>query len=399
MFEKFKISVLFDWQNGNTDLKKEHINGKGHPVVSSGVENTGIIGCTDVDARILPAHTITVDMFGNVYYRDFEYKEVTHARVFTLIPKGFELDVQTGLYFVSSLKVLSKIYSYDNMCSYAKMSNMDISLPVIENSNPDHEYTVDDIDWQYMRDRITELERDRITELERDRITELDAYLQATGLNDYELTEEDKKILSLSAKRASDENRTLEDNSEDEVRFRKFVMHDIFEPLTVKKAVKANVRNYQDNEFCVPVVYAKFGDNGIMYWGRKNEFTTYSNVLSIVYNGVIAAGKCYAQEDETGILAESYLIRYKNGEVPFLANLYMSKVIEHKIYPLYSRENLAIWNNRVENEIIELPIKSDGTPNFDYMERYIRAMEKVVIADVVKYKDKIIETTKKVVGE
>lgn len=183
------------------------------------------------------------------------------------------------------------------------------------------------------------------------------------------------------------------------MKFGEFVMHDIFEPLTVKKAVKANVRNYQDNEFCVPVVYAKFGDNGIMYWGRKNEFTIYSNVLSIVYNGVIAAGKCYAQEDETGILAESYLIRYKNGEVPFLANLYMSKVIEHKIYPLYSRENLAIWNNRVENETIELPIKSDGTPDFDYMERYIRAMEKVVIADVIKYKDKVIETTKKVVGE
>ena len=96
---------------------------------------------------------------------------------------------------------------------------------------------------------------------------------------------------------------------------------------------------------------------------------------------------------------ESYLIRYKNGEVPFLANLYMSKVIEHKIYPLYSRENLAIWNNRVENEVIELPIKSDGTPDFEYMERYIRAMEKVVIADMVKYKDNVIETTKKVVGD
>ena len=210
MNKAYKISMLFDWQNGNTDLKKEHSNGKGIPVVSSGVENTGIIGCTDVDARILPAHTITVDMFGNVYYRDFEYKEVTHARVFTLIPKGFELDVQTGLYFVSSLKVLSKIYSYDNMCSYAKISNMDISLPVIENSNSNHEYTVDDIDWGYMRERITELERalitelerDRITELERDRITELKGYLQATGLNDYELTEDDKKILSLCKKKS-----------------------------------------------------------------------------------------------------------------------------------------------------------------------------------------------------
>ena len=40
--------------------------------------------------------------------------------------------------------------------------------------------------------------RDRITELERDRITELDAYLRVTGLNDYELTEDDKKILSIS---------------------------------------------------------------------------------------------------------------------------------------------------------------------------------------------------------
>lgn len=48
---------------------------------------------------------------------------------------------------------------------------------------------------------------------------------------------------------------------------------------------------------------------------------------------------------------------------------------------------------------IFLPITQTGEPDFDYMERYIRAMEKVVIADVVKYKNKVIETTKKVVGE
>lgn len=39
---------------------------------------------------------------------------------------------------------------------------------------------------------------------------------------------------------------------------------------------------------------------------------------------------------------------------------------------------------------LSLPIKSNGTPDFDYMERYIRAMEKVVIADVVKYTDAMI---------
>lgn len=39
---------------------------------------------------------------------------------------------------------------------------------------------------------------DRIKELEEDRIKELDAYLKVTNLDDYELTDEDKKILSLS---------------------------------------------------------------------------------------------------------------------------------------------------------------------------------------------------------
>ncbi len=174
-------------------------------------------------------------------------------------------------------------------------------------------------------------------------------------------------------------------------------MHDIFEPIKVKKAKKADVRGYKTNEFCVPVVYAKFGDNGIMYWGRKGEFTAFGNVISIVYNGVISAGKVYAQEEPTGILAESYLIRYKYGEVSFLANLYMAQVIEHKIYPLYSRENLAIWNKRVENEVIELPVTASGDVNFDYMERYIRAIEKLAIADVAKYKDKLIATTRQVV--
>ena len=378
--------MLFDWQNGNTDLKKEHINGKGIPVVSSGVENTGIIGCTDVDARILPAHTITVDMFGNVYYRDFEYKEVTHARVFTLIPKGFDLDVQTGLYFVSSLKVLSKIYSYDNMCSYAKISNMDISLPVIENSNPNHEYTVADIDWGYMRDRITELERDRITEL--------DAYLQATGLNDYELTEEDKKVLSLSEKRASDKEGTLEDNSEDEVRFGEFKIETLFHKVELKRLKKTfekdkDLSREQTSEYSLPLINAKNGDNGIMYYGRPKDWESDTYCIDIVNDGAISTGNVYPQPQRTGVLYNAYMIK-PNADIQSEAILmYLSKSIEKIIKEQFGYDNKATWD-KVKVKYIYLPIKSDGTPDFEYMERYIRAMEKVVIADVMKYKDKVI---------
>ena len=381
VFKSYKISSLFDWQNGNTDLLKEHINGKGYPVVSSGVENTGIIGYTDVDARILPAHTITVDMFGNVYYRDFEYKEVTHARVFTLIPKDFELDIETGLYFVSSLKMLSKIYSYNNMCSYAKISNMDISLPVIKNSNPDHEYTIDDINWQYMRDCITEQERDRITEL--------DAYLQATGLNDCELTEEDKKVLSKK------------------VNTKEFVMHDVFEKLKApyKGSGKKqdNVSKIQTKEYNLPLINCKYNNNGIMYYGRKSDYTYYENVLSVIYNGPPTEGQTYYQE-EIGVYTDAYLIALKNKDIKVNREigLYLTAIVNASIHNekqrKYSRGNKATWEGKVENDKIILPITSDGAPDFDYMERYIRAVEKVVIADVVKYKDKVIGTTKKVAG-
>lgn len=62
--------------------------------------------------------------------------------------------------------------------------------------------------------------------------------------------------------------------------------------------------------------------------------------------------------------------------------------------------------NLVKELSIELPVIESGDPNheytvddidYGYMERYIRAIEKLTIADVVKYKDKVIDTTKRLV--
>ena len=38
-------------------------------------------------------------------------------------------------------------------------------------------------------------------------------------------------------------------------------------------------------------------------------------------------------------------------------------------------------------------------PDWDFMEKYIRAIEKVVIADVVKYKDEVIAKTKEIISK
>lgn len=111
-----------------------------------------------------------------------------------------------------------------------------------------------------------------------------------------------------------------------------------------------------------------------MYWGRKEEFTTYENVISIVYNGVIAAGKVYAQKEQTGILAESYFVKLKDFNSTHNINLFLSIVLENLLYYKYSRDYLATWNGKVENDIIELPTKN-GNIDFDFMENFIDDLE------------------------
>ena len=76
----------------------------------------------------------------------------------------------------------------------------------------------------------------------------------------------------------------------------------------------------------------------------------------------------------------------------------------------------AIWTGRVENDDILLPIQTshDGKPiidpdrtyhpdgyipDWEYMEKYIKATEKEIIKEVVLYKDKVIANAKEITGE
>lgn len=191
-YEKYVIGKLFTSQNGDTDIKKENITGTGVPVITSGVDKNGVLGNTDVKARIIKANTITIDMFGNAFFRPFEYKMVTHARVFSMELVGREMNEAIGLFLTTQFHWLPSAYNYSNMCSYNKIKDLTIILPTLDELDENSPYSDEGFvpDFDYMQERIEELEQERIEELEQ--------YLVATGLNDYELTDEDIETLSLS---------------------------------------------------------------------------------------------------------------------------------------------------------------------------------------------------------
>lgn len=167
IFKEFKINDLFESFNGDTDLQKSHINGFGYDVVSSGLENNGIIGKTDTKAKVFNADTITIDMFGNCFYRDEQYKMVTHARVFSLSPLFVGLNSVNGQYIVSQFKYLPTVYNYSNMCSWNKIKNDTLTLPIQTDAdnNPiidtERKYHPDGYipDWDFMEKYIKAIEK------------------------------------------------------------------------------------------------------------------------------------------------------------------------------------------------------------------------------------------------
>lgn len=158
MFREFKVGKLFDGVSGDTDIKKAHLDGDCYPVITAGVDNLGVAGYSSIPAKILPANTLTVDMFGNCYFRPFEYKMVTHARVFSLSLKDGLLTPETGLFVCTMLKWLSTKYNYSNMCSYNKIKNETIKLPVKPGTEAD-------IDWDYMTSYARVMEKQVIADV------------------------------------------------------------------------------------------------------------------------------------------------------------------------------------------------------------------------------------------
>lgn len=201
---------------------------------------------------------------------------------------------------------------------------------------------------------------------------------QFDGLSNYLMWEVNKNVDNNISKSKEIKNFELK-FEEKGGEWKEYKMREIFEKMSApykgKNVKNKDVSKVKTLEYSVPLVYAKSGDNGIMYWGKKKDFTTYSNIISIVYNGAVAAGLVYAQKEETGILAESYFIKYKEENISFRVNLFLRQVIETVIYPKYSREYLATWNGKVENESITLPTFNEKIDT-NYMEEYIKLLEK-----------------------
>ena len=366
---------MFSAQTGDTDLQQKDINGKGTYFINSGVEGQGIKGKTDREAKIFRSNTITIDFWGNAYYRDFEYKMATHNHVFSLTGDVIKNRI-VGLYLVTTMSYMKKLFSYNNMGTWSKIKEQYIHLPITQSN---------EIDFVFMESRIREMEESRIREMEESRIREMETYLKVAGFEDCELTEEEQEALTAFKSK----------------RLKEYTIGTLYDKKELKNRPfdkRTDTRQTPDDTYNLPLVNAKNGDNGIMFSGHKDKFDSIEMSIDIVQNGAIATGNVYPQPQRTGVLWDAYLIKSIGYSDTRESLIYVSAAIEKCIKKKFSYECKATWN-RVCHERIWLPITSTGSIDYKFMETYIRAIEKLTIQRVLDWRVKEIATTKTVVND
>lgn len=204
MFKMFKVGELFDIHPTSAyKMKNDELFATAGttPVMSNSSVNNGIggyCGLAPTEQGGMITFSDTTTGADTMFYQANPFIGYPHVQ--GMYPYRVDKwDEKSCLYVISCIrKSAGNGWSYAVKFNRALVKELPIELPVVESLDIDHEYTVDDIDFGYMQECIAELEQERIAELEQERIVELDAYFIASGLDDYELTNEDKKILSLS---------------------------------------------------------------------------------------------------------------------------------------------------------------------------------------------------------
>lgn len=148
---EFRVGELFDAFLSKDDIQPKSITEGATPLVSSGKENNGIIAyIEEPKAHLWEGNTLTVDMFGKVFFHEQPYFAVSHGRVNILKAKS---TVSSGaLQFVGCAieKVTSKKYEFSEMCTGTKLLRDTIMLPVDKNGDPD---------WNYMEEYMKMVQR------------------------------------------------------------------------------------------------------------------------------------------------------------------------------------------------------------------------------------------------
>lgn len=358
---KFKLDDLFEFM-GSKQVKSQHNlietdKENGIPFVVQSNQNN-MVKCyvtkeslTDNNENIYSGNVLVLGVVTPVA----SYQAEDFGASQSIILKSDKLNPLRGQFLVSVIRsVIESKYNYSNIPGIQKYKQDAIPLPLKPSTDPSN-YTQEDIDWDYMETVMS-----RVTARAKDRLVNLP--------------------------QPTDKKKTPVDTSS----WGNFVVGELFDKCDLKR-IKPDFNKHSDllstpsEEFNLPLINAKVGNNGIMYYGRSSDWESETMTLDIVQNGAASTGLVYAQPQATGVLWDAYQIKLKpnvHQNLTVSQLLFLATTTQASIQNKFSYENKAIWN-KVQAEFIPLPLKPSTDPSsytqedidWDYMDRFMQAIE------------------------
>ena len=228
------------------------------------------------------------------------------------------------------------------------------------------------IDFDFMETFVAELEAQRVAELEAQRVAELKNYLEVSGLDDYELSAEELKALQ----------------DYENIEVKEFEYQEIFEKIAQGRRLKKS----DQIDGSIPFVMSGVTNTGIVNYISNPVaiFPKNSITLDIFGN---AFYRCYnfGAGDDTGVYWNENNIFSKDSMLFITTSMRTSVLGKYD----YGKKLRSSQSKHIK---MSLPVKN-GKPDVDYMEIFTKAITKLAIKDVVKYADKRIAATKKIVNK
>lgn len=324
-------------------------------------ENNGIQG--KIEKRNFEPnepYTITATVIGNYKYVKYQ-KEPYYCsqNINKLTPKEIitEWTEKIAYYFITNIQKFVSLY--DNQQGGYKLEDIKkhkISLP-LKNGN---------IDFDFMESLISELEEERISELE--------AYLKVTGLDNYELTDEEQRAI-------------------DEYEYLEFNEFDITKIFNIRNTKNILSRDIIENSGNVPYLCASSENNSVSsYIDYKEELKDEGNCIFIGGKTFVVS---YQEKDFYSNDSHNLALYLKDYNRDKYTQLYLATCVEKSLGHRYSWGN-SVSGAKIKKDLISLPVKNEKI-SYDDMSLLISAVSKLVIKDVVLYKNKKIKLAKNIV--
>lgn len=352
-FREFLIGDLFEIKLSDGDNRPLDLEPGIVPLISAGDSNNGIVGYFNSSTTIFKENSLTVDMFGYVYYQPKPFQTVSHGRVNILqIKNGEELSENIMLYLASAISkvTLQSEFGFSKMASSHRVKSLTIQLPVLANNQPDYEY------MDYF-----------VEELKHKYVEELDAWWSQAGfasLSDTLLTGNDRNVL----------------NKYQQAQFKDFLIGELFDVKGTNQVFQNDELDVHDNQtdiYNVPYVVRKDGDNGIKGYVDgslvHSDDLNQGNVITFAQDTFVSYYQPYPFITGNKIK----ILIFKDGDLSFNLSQWFVSGINKLIKGLSWGAGSTVAS--IKELTIQLPVDINDQPDYDLISQYMQVMKKLTI--------------------